>query len=811
MGSGASALEAGTALEALIGQARNEESAAACRCGSVGDQSNEPTWNMADWLRSLKLHEKLAEELCKQLEVADDPDLQLALLRKLGRSGSRDLVLSVLRDGSVLEALADEIYQGAKVLTEAGAATSDEMNSKFMQESGTYGLSYGDLSTFFSGLEGLAGSPDVKFKEAMEQEHCKAADSMSEFTAGNYRITTTPRVEWHFVSHPEDGPGQVGLQQWPEEDGLPGEMRGREAKAPDYFKQGLADLNNLLREAKEPEVLLDEQIGLRLYTGPMFVKYNGTLRGFASEFMRKKWDELCLGNKYVTTLHIINSGIVKSGKIMTATKVYRGISGGLLPQEFWEANKYNIRGGVEYAFMSTTLEKSVAMQYASSGAVGTVFEIQMGMIDRGASLQWISQYPQEQEICFAPLTGLEVRSKRVEGSALVVEVRLNINLSSLTIEQVLAKRKKVVTDMCRNLKLEMGEMFGRSSWRELLGVAEPERKAIITALKQPALHIHETIEQRSADSFNDDPLFLKCITEVLAENAKMRVPTMQVLMSAAQLLDSTNQGEAAGVLRQQAEGLKAYSEWTKEEVFQRTWDLLICPADPDVDAMAKEVGALLHSCPHITEIGLLRKCTASPSIALFRAMETNTTITKMRWNQPASDDAHHAIAKMLEANRTLKHLNCESANIDEAGGILIAKAMEKNTTLTFLKFHGNTNLLTTHASAVAWASAIQKNTGLSQLELSYTSCHGGSLKDENAALVFKGLAANTSLQRFTMGEARYYGELAGTACAEALEANKTLRDLGVGPCVNFTEEVRKRIHNIVLGRGATELSVSIKL
>ena len=41
-----------------------------------------------------------------------------------------------------------------------------------------------------------------------------------------------------------------------------------------------------------------------------------------------------------------------------------------------------------------------------------------------------------QEILFAPLTGLEVTSTSVEGSVLLVHVRLSVNLQALTIEQV---------------------------------------------------------------------------------------------------------------------------------------------------------------------------------------------------------------------------------------------------------------------------------------------------------------------------------------------------------------------------------------
>ena len=52
-------------------------------------------------------------------------------------------------------------------------------------------------------------------------------------------------------------------------------------------------------------------------------------------------------------------------------------------------------------------------------------------------LPYVWQYPHEEEILFAPLTGLEVRLTRIEGSVLVVTVALSVNLASLTIEQVI--------------------------------------------------------------------------------------------------------------------------------------------------------------------------------------------------------------------------------------------------------------------------------------------------------------------------------------------------------------------------------------
>ena len=69
---------------------------------------------------------------------------------------------------------------------------------------------------------------------------------------------------------------------------------------------------------------------------------------------------------------------------------------GRLPPQFFAADKYGVRGGVEYGFMSTTLERAVAVGYAGDGAA-TVIEMAMGFADRGAFISWLSQYPHEEE------------------------------------------------------------------------------------------------------------------------------------------------------------------------------------------------------------------------------------------------------------------------------------------------------------------------------------------------------------------------------------------------------------------------------
>ena len=167
---------------------------------------------------------------------------------------------------------------------------------------------------------------------------------------------------------------------------------------------------------------------MRLYTGPMYVHYNGVLRNRTQ-------------GSYVTTIHAINSAIVRLGKLQKPSVVYRGVSGGVLPSSFFTPDEYGVMGGVETSFMSTSLDRRIAEKFANRSTdkhkCAMLFHIQMGMVDRGASVGEFSQFPREAEILFAPLTGLEVVSKPwIEGRTIVVDLRLSTNTKDLTIEEV---------------------------------------------------------------------------------------------------------------------------------------------------------------------------------------------------------------------------------------------------------------------------------------------------------------------------------------------------------------------------------------
>jgi hypothetical protein len=165
-------------------------------------------------------------------------------------------------------------------------------------------------------------------------------------------------------------------------------------------------------------------------------------------------------------------------------------------------------GGVEAAFMSTTLDRSVAMGYAAgSKATGIVLELPQGMVNRGASVGWLSQYPHEEEILFGPLSGIEVQGTRVQGSVVIIEAGISINLGALTLEQVINKRHKIICSMCDNLQVELAK--GLTDAR-LPYDADTKHK-----LEDFVEKVFKTITAAPGADFNDDGKFMKAIEKAL--------------------------------------------------------------------------------------------------------------------------------------------------------------------------------------------------------------------------------------------------------------------------------------------------------
>jgi ankyrin repeat protein len=296
---------------------------------------------------------------------------------------------------------------------------------------------------------------------------------------GNYDTTTTPEAEWLVVTN---------------------EGKAKEASVPPRRVRTVKDIMENEAIVKEAGLREEEVMALLLYTGPMFAKYNASLRRFPADRV-----EALRGNKYTTTIYCVVSGIIKLSrkmKLPADRKAYRGLGGLDLPEAFLKMDEHGVRGGVEFGMLSTTLDRSVAVelptaapnnctphleplfssrthanpcfprrkadhllafpptfhgrlrrnvavQYAGK-SIPTVFEIGLGAIDRGASVSFLSQYPGEEEILLPPRSYLEVvggvsrQEAGPDGHLIrVISLKVNANASSSTIEQIESRRKEI--------------------------------------------------------------------------------------------------------------------------------------------------------------------------------------------------------------------------------------------------------------------------------------------------------------------------------------------------------------------------------
>ena len=187
----------------------------------------------------------------------------------------------------------------------------------------------------------------------------------------------------------------------------------------------------------------------------------------AAAAVADRWGVRSCAPTDATTIHVINSALIRLSKLQQIERVYRGFAGGVLPESFLEPNEYNVKGGlqplllfccslsplssfsftlslssfsppsllssfshllspplisfppsgVEFGFLSTTTNKDVAMHYAagqsSGGKPAIVLQMEQGMIDRGADLGWLSQYPHEAEASVAHARSLSAHCSRM--------------------------------------------------------------------------------------------------------------------------------------------------------------------------------------------------------------------------------------------------------------------------------------------------------------------------------------------------------------------------------------------------------------
>lgn len=296
-----------------------------------------------------------------------------------------------------------------------GESITDVINAKQVQEEkmtaaqmneaakkkGAFTLAFStDASLYWDGLARITGPPVDQMKssiaDAMLHEHTTSVDSDEFFEVGNYGTVTCSSIEWYFVTDPENGLDILGLEEWPGSEPERDIRSIRYARSKAEFRADWESVDRRLVAVGEQPLSDPEFNALRLYTGPIFRKYNAVLRKASGvKFLENQFVELCQDNHYPTTLHVLTAAILKLGKITQADLVFRA-PGGALPNSFWHKQMPEcVQGGIELAFMSTTTAKEEAMAYARRAPGMILFEVVQGFVARGASISWLSQYPNE--------------------------------------------------------------------------------------------------------------------------------------------------------------------------------------------------------------------------------------------------------------------------------------------------------------------------------------------------------------------------------------------------------------------------------
>ena len=184
-----------------------------------------------------------------------------------------------------------------------------------------------------------------------------------------------------------------------------------------------------------------EIAALRLWTGPMYKRYTFLLRSHCGNLCLP-----CLAPVlYVTTIHALNSGIVKLSRrqaIRAPNVFYRGLH--------LDAPASAPRAGidrVEPSPLAFSTDRAVAEGYATArDREGLLLEFDLddakegrsGELADGADISWLSQFPHEREVLFPALSLLQSvgEARRLKSGGWAWSVRVVSCVESRTLEEM---------------------------------------------------------------------------------------------------------------------------------------------------------------------------------------------------------------------------------------------------------------------------------------------------------------------------------------------------------------------------------------
>jgi hypothetical protein len=729
--------------------------------------SNPKAWTFAAWLDNVGTSGVLADAL---LERTLDPSRSTSTSTSAGanqKGGDDDelsKVLSLVAENTKLHDVVkarilnsiDELteFVSRRLISLAGRASEPPPQpiEKFTLNEALVGMPGDSLEAYYIGLEARLGPPDRAVYETVESEHTEREDSKFTFSSASYEIMTTSRDEWKFVARPEEA-GKYAREKAT----MPEGVKPRKPLKLDELRSRMRQFNLRLKEGELP-VSEIEAICARLYTGPMGVKYASVVRGYGQVIAE------CRGNTYTTTIHALNSFIVKASKMTQASLVYRGVYAGTLPEWFWNAQA-GVYGCVEAGLMSASLSKHFALDVGGQGQSSVMFEICQGMTPaaRGADVTWVAQWPQEQEIVFSPFTGLEVLHTRVDEATFVIVAKPSVNLQPATIEQIIYRRQALVSELCERLVSRVTRLIDDSDEWAYVRAMHPNGGAL-KLVRNAMQRMMREIWDRSPEYFYDDAALAASMSEAVDKANQVsrwasELPSLQRYLPFSMpvrdlnhLLKLTSLGLAHKSLgRHDVVGLCGllvintsisvisllYNNFTTEEAARFAQ---IARARKEYPLSLCGIGEHQTEAKLVTDVRLK----AADAVLLSADLQTRPALTKLDLDENAfgveggvaiCEALLNPPASGLNERQGLKSLSMTNCGLEAEGGLAVGRVLgAKHCILTELSIGFNRIGV---AGARAISEALMVNTTLVSLNLHYNS-----IGDVGASKIFEAVESN---------------------------------------------------------------------
>jgi len=358
------------------GEVEDEEGArgAASHAPPLVGKPPVAVWSAELWVRSLQLEELVVPALLRHVHSATSlVPAELPFLCGLGaHTNAHSVVLALLREGTLLERLADRLAAGAvKMHNERSRlfspspfpASSSTLTSVAMALRSVHPLRLHRLAHTLSDLAPAPATHDLATLEALftpaptdeqvalhaiREEHTAGADAKLRFTADDLAEPTFALAEYWFVADPINGLKSAGLVEWPpfhsrraavpvpSEPYHPTTLSAatartipRKGKTWAQLSPAVQEVNARLAELGHAPLSSAERIAARLFTGPMGVKYDALLKHAThpSADNMRRCDELCAGNGYRVTLALLHSTLSRLALLgPTGTPLYRTLT-----------------------------------------------------------------------------------------------------------------------------------------------------------------------------------------------------------------------------------------------------------------------------------------------------------------------------------------------------------------------------------------------------------------------------------------------------------------------------------------------------